>query len=192
MLQLTLDHFKVKQLANKNYYHHQGFMLRYTLCGQKKKKADLIIFLKWCQVRVHFSLALAPAAQLKQARTQGRQTQHWHWLSWLHIRRIRFPIKALLFPVTERADDLETVAKIDRVKAVKKFNLKGPQRLVKMCFPLSSFLEWTFCQAPDNLIWINFLSFHGLENSSFLILSRDAPVLAQLFCIDISLDEELL
>lgn len=38
MLQLTLDHFKVKQLANKNYYHHQGFMLRYTLCGQKKEK----------------------------------------------------------------------------------------------------------------------------------------------------------
>lgn len=55
-------------------------MLRYTLCGQKKK-CRLDHFFKWCQVGVYFSFALAAAAQLKQARTQGRQTQHWHCLS---------------------------------------------------------------------------------------------------------------
>lgn len=56
VLRLTLDHLKVKQCANKNNYCHQGFMLRCSLCSQRKCRLDH--FLKWCQTRVRFCLAL--------------------------------------------------------------------------------------------------------------------------------------
>lgn len=78
VLRLTLDHLKVKQRANKNNYRRQGFMLRCSLCSQRKCRLDH--FLKWCQTRVRFCLALTLAALLEPARAQGRQIQHWHCL----------------------------------------------------------------------------------------------------------------
>lgn len=53
-------------------------------------------------------------------------------------------------PPSNRVADLEAMAKKYRVKALTKLNLKDPQRFMRMCFLLSSFLERTFYQALDN------------------------------------------